>query len=214
MRPKIRKIHASSPEEILEDLQGYREKAIALGATDAKIIATDQIVIDDRIRMKCTNPMCRGYGSNPHCPPYVLDLDQMRKMVEQYQHALFIMLRVPSNELAGPHVREKRTSRPSGLKIDEIVSKIESAAFYDGHHLAIGFAVGCKGLWCPDEECAALKPGQECRHPLRARAGMDAVGMDAYTMASRMGWDIYPIGEGAIPEDLPHGTRLGIVLIQ
>lgn len=97
--------------------------------------------------------------------------------------------------------------------MDEIVSKIESAAFYDGNHLATGFAGGCKGLWCPDEDCSALQIGGTCRHPLRARAGMDAVGMDAYTMASQAGWEIYPAGEGAKPEDLPHGTRLGIVLI-
>jgi len=32
-------------------------------------------------------------------------------------------------------------------------------------------------------------------------------------MASQAGWEIYPAGEGAKPEDLPHGTRLGIVLI-
>jgi hypothetical protein len=38
--------------------------------------------------------------------------------------------------------------------------------------------------------------------------------MDVYTMASKAGWDIYPIGEGAKTEDVPHGTRLGLVLIQ
>jgi len=214
MCPKIRKILASIPEErALEDLQRYRDAALALGATDTKVITTDQIIIDDRVRMKCLNPMCRGYGTNPHCPPYIGDLNQMRKLVGQYKYALFIMLRVPSNELAGPHVREKQTSRSSAMKLDEIVSKIESEAFYDGYHLATGFATGCKSLWCPEEECSAIKPGQSCRYPLKARAGMDAVGMNAYTMAAKVGWEIYPIGEGAKPEDVPHGTRLGIVLI-
>ena len=213
MSSKIRKIHTSTQEELLKDLQEYRDKAIALGAIDAKVITTDQIIIDDRVRMKCLNPTCRGYGTNLHCPPYMPDLDHMRRLVKQYKYALFIMLRVPSSEVAGPHVREKRTSRASGMKIDEIVSKIESVAFYDGHHLAIGFAAGCKGLWCPDQECAAIKPGGSCRNPLRSRAGMDAAGMDAYTMASKVGWDIYPIGEGAKTEDVPHGTRLGLVLI-
>lgn len=214
MCPKIRKILADIPEErVQKDLQRYKDKAIRLGATDAKVITTDQIVIDDRVRMKCLHPICRSYGTNLHCPPYVGDLDQMRRLVKQYKYALFIMLIVPSEELAGPHVREERKDRPSAMRLNEIVSKIESAAFYDGHHFATGFATGCKGLWCPEEECSAIKPGQPCRHPLKARAGMDAVGMDAYTMAVRVGWDIYPCGEGAKPEDLPHGTRLGIVLI-
>jgi len=140
----------------------------------------------------------------------------MRKLVNKYKYALFIMLRVPSKEFAGSHVyysTTRSTTRPSAMKLNKIVSKIESTAFYEGYHFATGFSVGCKGLLCPEEECLAIKPGQSCRYPLKARAGMDAVGMSAYTMAARVGWDIYPCGEGANPEDLPHGTRLGIVLI-
>ena len=214
MCPNIRKIHAITQEEASRDLEKYRNMALDLGATDAKIITTDQIIIDNRVRMKCLNPACGSYGTNIHCPPYMGDLDQMRKLVKQYQDALFIMLKVPSKELVGPDAREKRTSNISGMKINEIVSKIESAAFYDGYHFATGFSGGCKGLLCPNVECQAIQPGKSCRYPLKARAGMDAMGMDAYTMAARMGWDIYPCGQSANPDDLPHGTRLGIVLIR
>ena len=42
---------------------------------------------------------------------------------------------------------------------------------------------------------------------------MEAVGMDVYTMATRAGWDIYPIGERTPPSDLPCGLFLGIVLV-
>jgi hypothetical protein len=37
--------------------------------------------------------------------------------------------------------------------------------------------------------------------------------MDAYTRVTRVGWDIYPIGARAQPKDIPHGHRLGLVLI-
>jgi predicted metal-binding protein len=214
MASKSRMIHTKTMEEIRMDLDNYRNLAITLGATDAKVITTDQVIIDERVRMKCLNPVCREYGSNIHCPPHMGSLDQMKKLVDKYRYALLIMIRVPSKDLVGPEAKEKKTSRISSRKMDEIVSKIESAAFYDGHHLATGFASGCKSLWCPDEECSALRVGGTCRHPLRARAGMDAVGMNAYTMASQAGWDIYPAGEDAKPENLPHGTRLGIVLIE
>ncbi|MFC1956569.1 DUF2284 domain-containing protein [Chloroflexota bacterium] len=100
------------------------------------------------------------------------------------------------------------------VKNFEIVSKIESEAFYDGYYLAMAFAGGpCKGALCPNDECSALVPGRGCRHPQKAIASMEAVGMDAFKMAANAGWDIYPIGESISPSEIPHGLRLGLVLI-
>jgi predicted metal-binding protein len=104
-------------------------------------------------------------------------------------------------------------SRPSQIKNHEIVSKLEAEAFYDGYHLALGFAGGsCKSAFCHDVECSALK-GEGCRHPLRARSAMEAVGLNAYVMAAKVGWDIYPVGRSSQTADVPHGIKLGLVLI-
>lgn len=215
MCPKISRISNNlSDDDVSRDLQKYKDLAIKYGATDAKIIKSSQIIVDDRVRMKCLHPVCKGYGTNIHCPPYVGNLDETRRLISLYKYALFIMMKVPSNELVGPNVEEEKRQMISSRKLNEIVSRIESAAFYDGHHLATGFSTGCKSLWCPDEECSALITGQSCRHPLKARAGMDAVGMDVYTMVAKVGWEIYPIGKEANPKDVPHGLRLGLVLIR
>ena len=56
-------------------------------------------------------------------------------------------------------------------------------------------------------------PGQGCRHPLKARAPMEGIGMDAYTMAAKVGWDTYPVGSQTSPDKLPHGHRLVLVMI-
>jgi hypothetical protein len=32
-------------------------------------------------------------------------------------------------------------------------------------------------------------------------------------MATDVGWDIYPIGKNTHPDQVPHGNRLGLVLI-
>jgi len=32
-------------------------------------------------------------------------------------------------------------------------------------------------------------------------------------MATKVGWDIYPIGLSTSPEEVPYGLRLGLVLI-
>lgn len=211
----VRKIVERVPDEVLQqDLEKYRLRALQLGATDAKIITSAMVLIDERVRAKCLYPKCYRYGLNAHCPPYAPDLELVRKIVNNFHYAVFIKLEVPSEEMAGPRVREKRLFIRSQMKIYEVVGKIEAEAFYDGYHLALGFANGaCKSIFCPNNECSALVPGQRCLHPLRARASMEGEGMDAYTMAARVGWDVYPVGGATKASEVPHGVRLGLVLI-
>ena len=211
----IRKILDKIPDEGLkQDLKKYQQQAIELGATEAKIITTDLIVIDERIQAKCIYPKCTSYGTNANCPPYAMSLGMVRKIVNKFRYALFTRLEVPSEQVAGPVARDKRLTVRSQLKNQEIVSKIEGEAFYDGYHLALGFADGpCKRAFCPETECTALVPGRPCRHPLRARSSMEAVGMDVFKMAVNVGWNIYPIGQSLSPSKVPYGAKLGLVLI-
>ena len=203
-----------SEEQLQQDLEKYRQRAIKLGATDAKIITMDKVVIDERVLAKCTYPKCPGYGTNVNCPPYAMSLDQVRKVVNNFSYAIFIKLDVPSKHTAGREAIDKNLSMPYRRKLSEIVAKIEAEAFYDGYHLALGFGSGtCKALFCPDNECRALVMGQPCPHRLKARSPMEGVGMDVYTMAAKAGWDIYPIGDNTLPSEVPHGLRLGLVFI-
>jgi predicted metal-binding protein len=211
----VRKIVEKIPDKQLhQDLEKFRARAIELGATDARIITTDMVLIDERVRAKCLYPKCSFYGTNANCPPRSLDLDMTRKIVNNYQYAIFTRWVVPSEEVAGTEARDERLSIPSRRKNHEMISRVESEAFFSGYHLALGFADGpCKSIFCPDIECSAVVPGQACRHSLRARSAMEAVGMNAFTMAARAGWDIYPIGASISPSDVPHGNMLGLVLI-
>ena len=43
---------------------------------------------------------------------------------------------------------------------------------------------------------------------------MEAVGLDAYKMATCAGWDIYPIGSNAKPGDIPFGLLAGIIVVE
>ena len=211
----VRKIVETIPGEVLQqDLEKYRQRAIELGAADARIITTDMVVIDERVRAKCIYPKCNLYGTNAHCPPYGPDVDFIRKVVNNYHYGVFTRLEVPAEEIAGAEARDKRLTAPWMKKNHEMISKIEAEAFFDGYYLALGFAGGaCKGIFCYGTECTALIPGQGCRAPLKARSSMEAAGMDAFTMATRVGWDIYPIGASISPAQVPYGVRLGLVLI-
>jgi predicted metal-binding protein len=93
------------------------------------------------------------------------------------------------------------------------VNNLESDAFYDGHYLSVGFGAGsCKSTFCHDRDCTVLR-GEKCRLALRARPSMEAVGIDCYRIATELGWDIYPIGSDAKPACMPHGTLMGLVMI-
>jgi predicted metal-binding protein len=212
----VRKFQEPIPEEqLLKDLEKYRIRAIALGATDAKIIPSDAVIIDERVRAKCLYPKCESYGTNANCPPYAPGLEEIRELVKRYRYAILFKLVTPPEALAGPIAKKTQSATPYGLKRHEIVGILEAEAFQDGYHLALGFGGGsCKGYFCPTQECTAIKVGQGCRHPLKARAAMEAMGMDVYTMIKRVGWDIYPIGERTPPSEVPFGLLVGIVLIQ
>ncbi len=78
-----------------------------------------------------------------------------------------------------------------------VVSAVESMAFYDGYYLSMGFAAGsCKQTLCYKfPNCQALE-GKGCPTPNIPRPSMEeAVGLDAYQMAAKLGWEIYPLEE-------------------
>ena len=51
------------------DLERYQEMALKLGASDAVIIPTEWISVDERVRLKCLVPRCLRAGETPNCPP-------------------------------------------------------------------------------------------------------------------------------------------------
>jgi len=214
MSKKIKKITLVLDETALKkDLENYKEKAIELGASRVKLIKTEEIPVDDRVILKCQVPRCFGYGVGAHCPPNTLKPAELRKYLEKYSWAIFFSIDVPSEVI----IRDKATIKERVAvfqQVYKIVSDIESAAFYDGHYLAFGFAAGsCRHTFCGlEENCLALE-GKRCRFSLRARPSMEAVGMDVYKMFAQAGWDIYPIASKAKVEDTPKGTLAGIIII-
>ena len=205
----LRKIVEKVPTDVLmADLERYRQEVIEWGATDAKIIGSSEIVIDERVPMKCRR--CPFYGTNVNCPPYAPTPQQMREVVKKFRYGIFFTLQGPPAIVTGP-VEIRLTA---AMKVAEIASRLEGTAFYDGYYLSLGFATGsCKRAFCSDVECPALKPGQACIEPLKARSSPEGCGVDIFLMATRVGWDIYPCGVSTKEEDVPFGRRCGLVLI-
>ena len=214
MGKDIRRIVLDRDEDdIRQDLERYRAAALELGATRARIMPADEVVVDERVTLKCQVPRCFGYGTGAHCPPNTLPPAELREHLAKYRWAVFFVKDVPAEVI----VRDKKTIKERVAvyqNVFRIVNQVESMAFYDGHYLAFGFAAGsCRHTYCGLEEDCQAMDGKKCRFSLRSRPSMEAVGMDVYRMATASGWDIYPIGSDAKPEDVPKGTLAGIVIV-
>lgn len=203
-----------SRERIARDLDELRAKAIEFGAADAKVIGADQVIIDERVRMKCLYPKCAAYGTNAHCPPHAPSLDWARQVVSRFQNGIFFTIEVPSLDFAGSASTKEKLYTPHMQTLNSIAGEVEAAAFHMGHYFALGFSAGpCKSIFCRGVDCQALTPGKGCRARMRARGSMEGFGMDAFGMATRAGWDIYPCGYRTKPEDIPYGRAVGLVLV-
>lgn len=208
-------------EKLQADLERYRQEAVRLGMTDAKVIPVRQVVVDERVRGKCRIPMCVEYGVSANCPPHSPSPTETRELVKQYQYGIFMKREVKADGMAGPDVAKnlvqgkfdpERTRRMKAVM--EIPAQIESMAFYDGYYLAIAYGGACKIMYCAGVECQAIQPGQHCRFPYRSRPSMEAAGMDVFRMCAQVGWNIYQIGSQTDPSSVPCGVLAGLVLIQ
>ena len=167
----IRKITADMNAQALEeDLVRYREKAIELGASRAKIVLAEEIPVDERVTLKCRIPRCFGYGAGAHCPPNTLKPSELQELLTKYKWAIFFVKDVPAEVIA----RNKETIKERVAvyqEIYKIVSSLESMAFYDGHYLAFGFAAGsCRHTFCGQQKDCQAMQGDKCRFPLIAPA--------------------------------------------
>ena len=66
-------------DQLEQDLERYRQLALELGASQAKILDVEDIVVDDRVSLKCQIPRCFGYGACAHCPPHTMKPSELRE---------------------------------------------------------------------------------------------------------------------------------------
>ncbi|KPL25365.1 MAG: hypothetical protein AMJ93_00205 [Anaerolineae bacterium SM23_84] len=197
------------------DLERYRQMALDLGASGAAILPAREVVIDERVRLKCTVPRCLRAGETPNCPPYAPDLDLVRKAVSRYSWAVLIKCNVEPLEDYAPGAGKTKEEKRRVLSFHEqsgkVVTALERQAYKDGYHLAMGFGGGsCKDYLCKGMICQYLDSGR-CRFPHRARPAMEAVGIDVLDLVHKAGWEAY-----ALLDDLscvPCAITVGIVFV-
>lgn len=185
------------------------ERARRLGASEAVLLATEELVIKEELAARCEEPRCDNYGLSPGCPPHTSGPQGFRQLLTEYERVLFFHIEVPA------HVLYSSDNRELFQFLHEVAAGIEGEACHLGWNRARAFAGdSCKRLFCEDEkECPALSPGGACRFPRLARPSMSGYGIDVGHLMRRAGWQQ---AMGKLAENEPVGgtaSVCGLVLL-
>jgi|SRR5208337_82673 len=184
------------------------QAARSLGATVAKVIPASDVIVENRVPLKC-RAGCIGYGKKLTCPPYVPTPDEFRKVLAEYRYALLVKFTSPAT--AEPDVicsiykywldpeapadkKEKATQfwqdYFTGSKdCAPVMLELEKTAFNAGYTLALAFVNGS----CRLCESCNVKAGI-CVHPTQARIPEHAVGVNMKKTAEKAGMPIrFPV---------------------
>jgi predicted metal-binding protein len=147
-------------------------KALELGATEARLIATPEIVFDPRSFLKCRFG-CNRWGRFWTCPPHLaLSPDEFMKAFAHYSQALIVKTQDP------------KTGQKVALALEKEAMLSHGAQFA----FAMILCVLC-------DECAYPEP---CRFPHLARPSMDAYGIDIGKTLEPLGFKVEFDQEGKL----------------
>lgn len=155
-------MNSADTRETMKKYAKFIQKALKLGALDAKVIAASKVATARWVRLKCQYG-CEMFGRKLTCPPNSPGPDETRQLLAGYKHALLVR--------AGT-CRDMR----------RIAAALEKEIFLSGLYKVFALGAGPCGL-C--EECA-----ETCRNPETARPAMEACGIDVFLTASRAGFPL------------------------
>ena len=187
--------------KIEKDLKVICKLAKDFGATNAVYFTANDVVVDERVRLKCLIPRCDDYGSNLMCPPYVMSVQEFREVLSKYDWAILVQIEAQITPEMKNEIKQaddvatlyqdneflsiyKKSFDHIRSRLHHIVNKVEAQANMLGYRFATGFKAGSCGL-CP--ECSIIHSERTCKHPFQARPSMEAVGIDVFKTAENAG---------------------------
>jgi len=190
------------------DFAFLEKKALDLGAIEAKVIPAHDVIVEDRVLLKCKTG-CDDYGSKLCCPPYAPSIEEFRKMLNDYHYALFLKFESKSEAkddisrnlmryLYDPKIDSKLKKKAQKFyaawsedakRILLTILELEHTAFNNGYPFAVGFMAGSCIL------CAKCNMETKvCTHPTVMRYPEHAVGINMIKTAKKAGSSVkFPI---------------------
>lgn len=189
--------------------QEFAEKLIEFGASDARVIPSRSIVVEDRFADMCSAPQCPSYGLAPSCPPHSMKPSEFRSLLSKYEYALVFKIDVPIAMLMGEDRRDV------ARVIHELSSNIEHLAQVSGYANAKGLAGGsCKEIFCHDQvRCVVLEGKEKCPFADTARPSISGIGVNFLELCKTVGWKANIITQETTPDQVSMGMMAGIVLL-
>jgi len=187
----------SNLQRLRADTKELCEIAIKSGASDAKPIKADQVVIDERVLLKCRYPPCMWYGQCLMCPPFTPSPQEFSRYLQKYRYAVIVQFEFPYPDELATKIKNDDVTLPDLFRemghrlensidtawkeLHKIVSIIEREAFNRGYYFATGLVAASCRL------CEKCNPNMPCRHPFEARPSMESVGIDVYATTKKAG---------------------------
>lgn len=154
-------------------IKRWIDRAVELGADDAKIVATPSVITAPWVRYKCQFG-CGGWGRRLTCPPFSPSPEETRKLLDSYKRAVLV------------HCTRKWQD------IKTIVTSLEREMFLEGFYKAFALGSGPCNL-C--EKCNL----KFCSHSDKARPAMEACGIDVFATARGNGMPIEVVKDHSCP---------------
>lgn len=210
-KDKAMKVEGKKSQEKPEPiaLKKLTQLACRLGATDAGVISTIDISVEDDLAKLCRKPGCENYGLSAGCPPHVAGPDGFRALLKTYELGVAFKIDVPSEILFSDERRD------IFRLLHEIAARIEHAAKKMGFHDADAYVGGsCKQIFCRDHtDCRVLAGNGECRNPHFARPSMSGFGVNVLELKKAVGWTTDKTARKANPKMVSMETVCGLILI-
>ena len=196
-------------DEMELNLKEFLRLACSSGASDAKIISPDDILVENRLANLCNASKCENYGLSPSCPPHVSGPAGFRELQKNARYALVLRIAAPSAALFSDECREIMRL------LHEVTAGIEQAAIRAGYHGSNAFAGGsCKKIFCHDRtNCRVIAEDGECRYPQYARPSMSGFGINVSELMKVCGWPDEFIAHGAETDADAMSWVAGLILI-
>ncbi|WP_405383376.1 DUF2284 domain-containing protein [Phascolarctobacterium sp.] len=185
-------------ELLQQNLQKLMDKALAMGASAAKVVSVPQIKTGAWTRMKCQYG-CPNYGATLCCPPYTPDYEATQKFLSEYAYGIIVEYTMELPEGAGPGAFTSADLKMSNGLL-EILLGLERDAFLLNNYRAFALKAGRCRL-C--DKCNL----QKCVNPTKARPSLEACGIDVFALANDNGFKMEVI-TGPIKELKIYGLLL------
>lgn len=109
----------------MKEAKAYCGIALEKGINEAKIIDPRSVITAEWVRIKCQYG-CPGYGLRLWCPPHTPTPDLTRRIIDSYEKAILL------------HLRMRKGERERARSFNKAIVSLEIEIFLDGYTIRLG----------------------------------------------------------------------------